>query len=182
MYTLGCRGSWAVALLLAFPVARGYPDQELPRRPPHLRPLPREVQAACDLAYEAAAKTPGVTIQRDTAVFSDQPVQPRAPGCRLVIDGSFAQTRGATPAVDRLAEQFSADGWEEMTEYSADGKDGTAFAFQKSEVLCHIRGEWNGGSDGEPEFPAEDWYKVTVLCSAAPHTGPDDGTFSSDAL
>lgn len=182
MSTFDCRGSWALALLLAFPVARGYADQELPRKPPDLRPLSGEVQAACDLAYQAAAETPGVTIQRDTGVFSDQPVEPPAPGCRLVIDGSFAQAGGATPAVDRLAERFSADAWEEIAEYAADGKDGTAFAFRKSEVVCHIRGEWNGGSDGEPELPAEDWYKVTVLCSAAPRSGPDGGTSSPDAL
>jgi len=163
------RGSWAILLLLAFTMGRSHADQELPEDQPQLRSLPVEVQAACDLAYETAAKTPGVTIQQDSAVLGDQPRQPAAPTCRLVIHGSFAQATGTSAAVDRLAERFSADGWEEMTEYSADGKDGTAFAFHKSGVMCHVLAEWNGGSDDLPEIPAEDWYKATVLCSAVPH-------------
>ena len=53
-----------------------------------------------------------------------------------------------------------------MASYSADGKDGTAFAFRKSAVACLVRGEWNGGADGEPPIPGEDWYKVAVLCTS----------------
>ena len=53
-----------------------------------------------------------------------------------------------------------------MPAYSADGKDGTSFAFRKARVACLVRCEWNGGADGEPEIPAEDWYKVAVLCTS----------------
>ena len=54
-----------------------------------------------------------------------------------------------------------------MSEYDADGKDGTRFAFCREGVTCLFRGEWNGGSDGEPEIPGEDWYRVFVLCTSS---------------
>jgi hypothetical protein len=53
-----------------------------------------------------------------------------------------------------------------MMAYSADGTDGTSFAYRKEGVACLVRGQWNGGAAGEPEIPAEDWYKVTVLCTS----------------
>ena len=53
-----------------------------------------------------------------------------------------------------------------MGAYGADGKDGTSFAFRNAGVACLVRGEWNGGADGEPEIPAEDGYKVALFCTS----------------
>jgi hypothetical protein len=58
-------------------------------------------------------------------------------------------------------------GWQTKSEYDADGKDGTRFAFYKEGVTCFFRGEWDGGSDGEPEISGEDWYRVFVLCTSS---------------
>lgn len=74
-------------------------------------------------------------------------------GCRLARSGSFAEAEATGVAVGRLAEGFTAQGWDEMIEFATDGKDGTAFAFRKTGVACHVRGAWNGGSDGAPRFP-----------------------------
>jgi len=52
-----------------------------------------------------------------------------------------------------------------MPAYSADGKDGTSFAYRKAGVACFARGTWDGGADGEPEIPPMDWYKVTFFCT-----------------
>ena len=125
-----------------------------------------QVRAACNVAYAIAAKTPGVSIRRSTGVFRDEALPQPVLGCRLAISGSFARAKVGGDAADRLREGFSARGWQEMTAYGADGKDGTAFAFRKAGVACLFRGEWNGGADDEPEIPRQDWYKVAVLCTS----------------
>lgn len=56
---------------------------------------------------------------------------------------------------------------QELPEFSADGHDGTSFAFRKGGAACFARGEWDGGADGEPEMPAADPYKVIVFCGEA---------------
>lgn len=53
-----------------------------------------------------------------------------------------------------------------MAAYSADGTDGTSFAFRKAGVACLVRGTWDGGAAGDPRSPAEDWYKVAVFCAS----------------
>jgi hypothetical protein len=63
---------------------------------------------------------------------------------------------------------MAADGWEEMLDHSADGPDGTVFAFRRGGVACFFRGEWDGGADDDPEIPAGDWYKVHTGCTQAP--------------
>ena len=127
-----------------------------------------EVRAACDVAYAVAVKTPGVSIGRRTGIFHDQTLPGPVFGCGLAISGSFARAKGSDAAAERLRAGFSAGAWQEMLAYGSDGKDGTSFAFRKAGVACLVRGEWNGGSDEEPEIPAEDWYKVAVVCTSPP--------------
>jgi hypothetical protein len=127
--------------------------------------VPRIVQAGCDAALSAASRTPGVTIKRSVGPFRDEVSGTAFSGCRLLIVGSFAKLRGTDDASLRLRRELSASGWHEMPEYDADGKDGTAFALRKGEVTCLVRGQWNGGADGVPEEPGEDWYRVEVGCT-----------------
>ena len=126
----------------------------------------REVRAACDAAYAIAARTPGASVQRRTGNFSDETLRAPVFGCGLAIAGSFARAQTTGDAATRLRDDFEARAWQEMAEYSADGTDGTSFAFRKPGVTCLVRGTWNGGADGEPSLPAEDWYKVAVLCTS----------------
>ena len=136
------------------------------KQPGKTTTLSPQVRAACDSAYKIAAQTPGVSIRRSTGVFSDEAFRQPVLGCRLAISGSFVLAKTSGDAANRLREAFQASEWQEMPGYSADGKDGTAFAFRKARVACLVRGEWNGGADGEPEIPGEDWYKVSVLCTS----------------
>ena len=130
-------------------------------------PVPRPVQDACDAAYTIAVSTPGVAIQRSIGMFDDEALREPVLGCHLVISGSFVQAQDSGDAAERLRCNFGDKGWQNMSEYDADGKDGTRFAFCKAGVTCLFRGEWNGGSDGEPEIPGEDWYRVFVLCTSS---------------
>lgn len=120
------------------------------------------------MAYSIASPTPGVSIRRSIGVFTDEALPQPVPGCRLLISGSFKRVGNGPDASIRLRNVFEARGWAEIGEYSADGKDGTMFAFRKDSVGCLVRGVWNGGADGAPEIPPEDWYKVSVLCTSPP--------------
>ena len=135
------------------------------KRPIAQRTVSSEVGAACDGAYAIAAKTPGVSIQRRTGTFSDETLRESVFGCGLAISGSFAQAQTTGDAALRLRQDFTARGWQEMLAYSADGTDGTSFAFRKGGVACLVRGTWGGGA-AEPKIPAEDWYKVAVICTS----------------
>src|SRR5262245_62481757 len=115
------------------------------KQPTAPRAVSREVSAACDAAYAIAAKTPGVSIQRSTGTFSDETLRESVFGCGLAISGSFAQAQTTGDAVLRLRQDFPARAWQEMLAYSADGTDGTSFAFRRGGVACLVRGTWDGG-------------------------------------
>jgi hypothetical protein len=125
-----------------------------------------EVRAACDAADTIAAKTPGVSVRQRTGTFRDETLPEPVFGCGLAISGSFAQATTTGNAALRLRQGFSTQGWQEMFAYSADGTDGTSFAFRKAGVACLVRGTWNGGAAGEPDIPAQDWYEVAVVCTS----------------
>ena len=127
---------------------------------------PGPAHPACDMAYAIAATTPGVMIKRSTGVFQDEALRHPVRGCHLAISGSFARAPANGDAATRLRDGFAARGWQEMLAYSADGMDGTTFAFRKADVACISRGTWNGGADGEPPIPREDAYRVSVLCTS----------------
>lgn len=141
----------------------GAAQQTQPAKP---RTVASQVRAACDVTYAIAAKTPGVSIRRRTGTFRDETLREPVFGCGLAISGSFARAKATGDAAVRLRDGFSARGWQEMPAYGADGTDGTSFAFRKAGVACLVRGKWNGGAEGDPEIPAQDWYKVAVLCTS----------------
>jgi len=130
------------------------------------RTVSSEVRAACDAAYAVAAKTPGVAVQRRTGTFRDETLRQPVFGCGLAISGSFARAEATGDAAVRLRHDFQARGWQEMAAYSADGTDGTSFAFRKARVACLVRGTWDGGAADDPKIPAMDWYRVTVFCTS----------------
>ena len=140
--------------------------------PPRRQTLPNEVRAACEAAYATVAKVPGASIRRRTGMFRDETLTRAVFGCGFSISGSFARASKTGDAATRLRETLTAQGWQEMPAYSADGKDGTSFAFRHAGVSCFARGRWDGGADGEPEIPPEDWYKVTFFCANPPF--PED--------
>jgi hypothetical protein len=123
------------------------------------------VRAACDMAYRVAVKTPGTSVRRRTGTFSDETLRAPVFGCGLAISGSFAKTETTGDASVRLRQALTDSAWDEMGAYSADGTDGTSFAFRKGTVACFARGMWNGGAADEPNVPPEDWYKITFFCT-----------------
>ena len=129
--------------------------------------FPPDVRAACDTAFSIVSKTAGVKTRRSYGSFNDETFRATIPGCRIQVEGSFKKAEKTGAAVDLLHNGLGAQGWSELFEFSADGHDGTSFAFRKDTVACFARGEWDGGADDEPEIPPLDAYKVTVICGKA---------------
>ena len=125
------------------------------------------VTAACGIIYDAGSKTPDAKLQRSTGSFRDEAVSAPIQGCRVIIDGSTKALGKQTIPTDRLSEMFEARGWQQLAEFSSDGHDGTSFGYKRERVACLVRGEWDGGSDDEPDAPLADPYRVTVLCGDA---------------
>lgn len=126
--------------------------------------VPAGVRAACDEAFAVVAKTAGVKTRRSIGTFNDETFRAPIPGCAIDITGSFKKAAKTGAAAENLREAFESRQWQELPEFSADGHDGTSFAFRKGTVACFARGSWDGGSDDEPEIPAADPYKVAVVC------------------
>lgn len=129
--------------------------------------VPADVTAACGLVYDVGSKTPGTKLQRATGSFRDEAVSAPIQGCRVIIDGSTKALGKQAIATDRLSEIFEARGWQQLPEFSSDGHDGTSFGYKRERVACIVRGEWDGGSDDEPDAPLADPYRVTALCGDA---------------
>jgi hypothetical protein len=129
--------------------------------------MPANVRAACDEAFAIVAGTGGAKTRRSVGGFNDETFRAPIPGCRIDVSGSFKKAAKTGAAADRLRSAFEARRWEELPEFSADGHDGTSFAFRKGDVACFARGEWDGGADDEPEVEAADPYAVFVVCGSA---------------
>jgi hypothetical protein len=128
------------------------------------RTLAPSVRAACDLVYRLSAPTGGVSIKRSTGRFQDETLPRPVDGCQLSMKGSFRRAKdGAVP--DRLHTKLAENGWEELLDYSADGPDGTSFAFRRDDVACVVRGQWDGGDDSDPRASPATGIAITVICA-----------------
>lgn len=157
---LGRRVVTVAALVLVGPGGLAGAPQQQPRE------VPREVGAACDAAYAISAQTPGTVVERRTGTFIDETLPAPVFGCGLGITGSFSQAETTGDAAVRIRQDFESRGWQEMAAYSADGTDGTSFAFRQAGVACLVRGTWDGGAADDPSLPALDGYEVAVFCTS----------------
>ena len=49
--------------------------------------------------------------------------------------------------------------------HSADGPDGTSFAFVRAGVICMFQGRWDGGDDTDPTVKPDDAFKGAGQCA-----------------
>ena len=129
--------------------------------------VPPDVRAACDAMYSVVARTPGIKTRQRNATIQDESLRAPVAGCRLDIEGSFKRLGPAQQPTDRIADYFATQQWDQLTQLSADGPDGTLFAHRKNSVACLVRGRWDGGADDEPGAPTADKYDVLVFCGPA---------------
>ena len=126
--------------------------------------LPKDVSAACDAIHAALVKTPGIKERRRSGSIADEMLRAPIAACRIDIEGSFKKLGKARHPTDRVSDYFDAQKWGQLPDFSADGPDGTVFAYQKNGVACLARGQWDGGADDEPDVPTADPYQLLVFC------------------
>jgi len=137
--------------------------------------VPADVRAACDFVNKVIAKTPGIKVRRSNGSFPLEMLKVPVAGCRVDIDGSMKRLGRENLPSEQLAAAFEAQAWRQLVDFSADGHDGTIFAYAKGSAACLTSGEWDGGSDDEPDAPLADPYRVTVTCgNAAVFVRPED--------
>jgi hypothetical protein len=127
--------------------------------------VPAAVQRACDSLKGTATATAGASVAVRDHWSNDDAWPTPARGCGLDVSGSFAAAGAPGDAVTRMRDALIGKGWNELPDFAADGKDGTAFAYRSGDVACFMRGQWDGGTDDEPALPGGDWYKAWVFCA-----------------
>lgn len=126
--------------------------------------VPAEAIAVCNEVFVRMADTAGAKVTRQSELIREEMIAKPFPGCRIRIDGSRERLGDATMPTTVLDQFFEQHRWSQLTEFSADGHDGTVFGYARAKVGCLVRGEWDGGSDDQPDAPAADPYVVTVIC------------------
>lgn len=158
--------SFAAGVVLVFPLTL------VAQRPVS---IPADVRAACDFVNKVIARTPGIKVRRSAGSFPLEMVKTPITGCRVDIEGSMKRLGEGSLPTDQLAAAFEAQAWTERAEFSADGHDGTIFAYAKGGAACMTSGEWDGGSDDEPDAVLADPYRVTMTCgNAAAFVRPEE--------
>jgi hypothetical protein len=154
------RATWLAVLALSACGLRGTPAPG----PRGEEPVSRKTVAACDAVARLIDRTPGIELARIEGLFEDPFSQRLLEGCRILVSGSFAALAEQPGPDDVLHEELTAEGWTEDTDYSADGPDGTIFAFRRDGTFCLIEGRWEGGVV-QDHVPPSDRYELTVGCS-----------------
>jgi hypothetical protein len=89
-------------------------------------------------------------------------------GCLLSVVDTTSREGAPTDLLDSL---FRMNGWKYLTEYAADGPDGTMFAFDGARELCVVRGAWDGGDDSDPTVVPAPGFTISVGCVPANSRG-----------
>ncbi len=119
----------------------------------------------CRQLHRVIAPIPGTLVDMLEGVFYDERARLDGPGCLLIISGSWSMLSGDPDPISRIMAALSTQGWELDPESSADGPDGTAFALTKGDEVCVVRGQWDGGDDGDSTYVPSDVYQIIVMCA-----------------
>ena len=125
----------------------------------------QEVVEPCDRLAEIVADVPTLVLSAVDTLVHDQRFGLTAKGCQRRLVGQVSAFRGTSPD-GLLRKILTVRGWQEDIRYSADGPDGTAFAFVNDTVVCLIRAVWDGGDATDPSYVPEDRYQLVIGCIA----------------
>jgi hypothetical protein len=127
--------------------------------------LPMPVVEACGLIATVLGRAKGAKVTRSLGLVEDESERRERAGCAVSIDGSFAALGGAQGPLIQLREELERRGWQEDTSRSADGPDGTRFAFVSGIVICLFGGQWDGGDDSDPSYRPDDRFTAWGRCA-----------------
>ena len=124
----------------------------------------QDATGGCDTVVRLLADYPSLAVDRSEGEVRDYRTGKVGPGCRVEMKGSAAAFRERGAPDEALRERFAGLGWSEDYQYTADGPDGSAFAFRRGASLCVFRAQWDGGDDGDPDYVPDDRYDMEVDC------------------
>jgi len=113
------------------------------------------------------ADTGQLTLTRDTLV-RDPRSRHQLPGCVARLAATRSALGHAASPDQRVRAGLAALGWRENLQYSADGPDGTAFAFWLGTATCFVEARWDGGDDADPASGRGDDYLLIIGCAVEP--------------
>ena len=133
------------------------------------RPQLTDVRAGCDSAAALMRAALGLKPTRTDGPFKDTWTQSTRIGCTIIADGTFKALNNRGSPVDVLLDSFTSHGWR-GSGHEADGPDGSVVGVRSRDILCVIRGEWDGGDDSEPDTATakadvDQSYRATIECS-----------------
>jgi hypothetical protein len=77
---------------------------------------------------------------------------------------------GSDDSVSPALQRSGAD-WRRLSQYDADGPDGSLSRYQRAQVRCTVAQSWDGGDDSDSTYVAEVWYRQELTCWAEPSDG-----------
>ncbi len=119
---------------------------------------------ACTGVKAIVDSLPGTFTEVIHGTFHDDLDNLDRPGCLLLISGNWSELGGRKSPVDLIFDTLTGRGWRQDL-HGGDGPDGTFFALIKDEVICIVRGRWDGGDDADSTYVPSDTYQVIVLCA-----------------
>jgi hypothetical protein len=76
------------------------------------------------------------------------------------------------PDYEAIARALEGAGWSQNSYYSADGADGSDFAFFCREALCLLQVAWDGGDDSDSTYVPKPGYSFGLTCVPRPEENP----------
>ena len=141
---------------------------------------PPETPKGCVECAHIAALTdtlPGTFSDMVHGTFHEDITGQDRAGCMLVISGSWNELGKHLDPAGLIFNTLIAEGWHEGIA-GGDGPDGTFFILVKGDVICLVRGRWDGGDDSDSTYVPSDVYQVVVIC--APLLGDDRRRLEED--
>jgi hypothetical protein len=110
----------------------------------------------------ATARTPAVT--RGDTVFAYWYNAATAPGCYVRVKSNAPGDPNGL--FDPLTRRLESSGWQSLvTNYSADGPDGSVVGFRWEDTVCIVDGRWDGGDDSDTTYVPAPGYEVVMTCA-----------------
>lgn len=133
-----------------------------------------QVREAAKEIYYVVRALPGTIAEELEGTFHDEYIKRDISVRMIVVSGAWSELAGRSSPEDTLFQYLSERGWTQEPRYSADGPDGTYFAFSKAGIWCFVRGRWDGGDDADSTYVPSDTYQYIVYCTEFDGHGRND--------
>jgi len=132
----------------------------------------------CDHVASLVDTLPGALTRTMRGTFHEDVTDHSRTGCMLILSGTWRALGERRDPDVLIFETLKSEGWQPGIA-SGDGPDGTFYALVKDDVICLVRGRWDGGDDMDTTYVRSDVYQIIVIC--APLLADDRRRLKEDA-